>query len=131
MEVAFTVVDPPQRVVGAIESQKFDNSAFPSHERSLVGCDDRKSSLMASRHHDHLSLRMHTSRSLLPLGVLLLMRVASLLPKASKMESQDHSMSASRIFSPVPMSALEFMVREEPWPSDTKLSQARKTGLGG
>jgi hypothetical protein len=37
VEVAFIVVDPPQRVVGAVESQKFDYSAFPSYERSLEG----------------------------------------------------------------------------------------------
>jgi hypothetical protein len=36
-EVAFAVVDPPQRVTGVVESRKFDNSAFLSHERSLAG----------------------------------------------------------------------------------------------
>jgi hypothetical protein len=36
-KVAFAVVDPLQRVTSAVEYQKFDSSAFRSHERSLAG----------------------------------------------------------------------------------------------
>jgi hypothetical protein len=36
-EVAFTAVDPSQRVASVVESQKFNSSAFPSRKQSLVG----------------------------------------------------------------------------------------------
>jgi hypothetical protein len=36
-EVAFAAVYPPQLVIGAVESQKFGNGAFPNSEWSLAG----------------------------------------------------------------------------------------------
>jgi hypothetical protein len=35
VEVAFTMVQPRQRIVGAVESQEFDDGALPSTERIL------------------------------------------------------------------------------------------------
>jgi hypothetical protein len=39
VEVAFTAVQPRQRIVGAVESQEFDDGALPSTERILGGLE--------------------------------------------------------------------------------------------